>query len=151
MNRKITRNFLAIFTAVLMLCSSTVAFATESPSNETATAAVTQDAMQNVAPGATPYATTYASGSGSFMVSNGVVACSKNMGSGTYTVTYNVSRPCTLTMWVDDYTSYDVCTLSGSGSTTISVPLFRTYRAWQLWSADLSYTGNITYSISISK
>lgn len=131
----------AMAMAVMMLFSfSTVAFAAE-----TDTAVETTVASESIE----PRATTYLSASGSALVSTDILSLNKNMGWGTYTVNYNVSEPTNLYLWTDAYTSVLVATLNGSGSTKVSVPLFRTYRSWQLWCVDNS--GTFTYSISITK
>lgn len=95
-----------------------------------------------------PYATTYVDSSGSFSVATGVMLCSTNMGSGTYTVKYSVSTPCTLSFWIDSYTCYDERTISGSGTITVKVSWPYTVRGWQLWADN---QGSASYSLKITK
>lgn len=141
--KKMKRNFLALIMAVVMACgTSTVAFAAEMDNTTNVETAYNEQSSQT-------YATTYVNRSGSFLVASDVISCDRNMGSGNYTVTYSVSKPCTLIFWIDSYTCYDVCTLSGSGTTTVSVPLLRTIRGWQLWATDNS--SNVSYSLKITK
>lgn len=138
MKKLFTKKIVAMTMALMMLFSfSTVAFAAET---ETTTYASN---------GIEPLSTTYLSKSGSALVSTSVESLGKNMGRGTYTVNYSVSKPTNLYLWANADTSVLVATLSGSGSTKISVPFLRTYRYWQLWATD--NTGNFTYSISITK
>lgn len=131
-----TKKLVAMTMALLMLFNvSTVAFAANTDEN-------TNNSIETMS-------TTYLSRSGSALISTDIMALDKNMGWGTYTINYNVSKSADLYLWVDSSTSVAVATLSGSGSTQISVPLFRTYRSWQLWVTDNS--GNFNYSISITK
>lgn len=139
-----TKKFMAILMAMIMALSfSTVVFAAEETEFEEMT--VSETSADNVR----ATATTYVSSSSTVNISTDITACNKNMGWGTYTVTYSVSQPANLYLWIDGMTSIQVATLSGSGSTTVSVPLFTTYRYWQLWA--VSNSGNLTYSISITK
>ena len=147
--KKISRKFLAIFVSALMICfSSMPVFAAESNAK-----AVNNEVIQAMDSANVLRATSiYVSSSGTFAYSTGINSCSKKMGWGTYTISYNVSKDCTLTFWQDSYTQYEVAKLgAGSGTIKVKVPIFRTYQAWQLWNADITDGSDVHYSITVTK
>jgi len=130
--KKAAKKFLAIFMAVLMVFTfSTVAFADGEADEELLRT------------------TYYVNASGYFQQSTGPISNLNNMSSGSYTLYYSVGRTCTLRMWMDSWTCYNVCTLSGYGSMTITVPFPRVYRGWELYESP-GIQSDLTYSITIT-
>ena len=126
-----------------------IAFGTSNVVNAAETTCVENDDIQS---STAEEATTYVLSEGNFSVSSGVMACNQNMGHGTYKVAYEVTESCELYMWVDDFTTIKVADLNAVyGTVEFTVPLFTTYRGWQLWTKDSSNTSTVYYWIEITK